>query len=84
MRTLCAAWMTGPSAIGSENGMPSSMISTPPACMASKRGTVSSLRGKPEGMKVVKTVAPFLRVKPAEIYMILLQLPRLVSLGKLF
>lgn len=43
--TALVSWIAGPSAIGSENGTPSSMISEPPSCIASIIGTVSSIRG---------------------------------------
>ena len=39
------SWITGPSAEGSENGTPSSMISAPPRSMANKMSTVSSAEG---------------------------------------
>lgn len=52
--TVFDTWITGPSAMGSENGTPNSMISAPPACIASIRGTVSSLPGYPAVMKVRK------------------------------
>ena len=45
-----ARWITGPSAIGSENGTPSSMTSAPPATSACITGTVDSRAGKPEVM----------------------------------
>lgn len=39
--TMFDSWMTGPSAEGSENGTPSSMISAPPRSIANKISTVS-------------------------------------------
>lgn len=39
--------MTGPSAMGSEKGTPSSIMSAPPASIASMSGTVASAVGKP-------------------------------------
>ena len=43
-----AFWMTGPSAIGSENGTPSSITSAPPAASASMMSTVASANGSPQ------------------------------------
>jgi hypothetical protein len=42
-----ARWMTGPSAIGSENGTPSSIASAPQATIACISGTVISRPGWP-------------------------------------
>src|SRR3990170_128073 len=39
-----AAWMTGPSAIGSENGMPTSIMSAPPSTSASSKPDVAAAR----------------------------------------
>jgi len=50
--------MEGPSAIGSLNGIPSSMISAPPACIASIIGTVASAVGYPAVTKVTKAGMP--------------------------
>lgn len=38
--TVFDSWIAGPSAIGSEKGTPSSMMSAPPRSMASIMGTV--------------------------------------------
>jgi hypothetical protein len=54
--TVFDPWITGPSAIGSLNGTPSSMISAPPASIASMRGTVLSTLGKPAVRKVTKAL----------------------------
>ncbi len=43
-----AFWMTGPSAIGSENGTPSSITSAPPSASASRMSTVASANGSPQ------------------------------------
>lgn len=51
-RTTLVSWIVGPSAMGSENGTPSSMTSAPPSCIASITGTVSSTRGYPAVTKV--------------------------------
>ena len=40
-------WITGPSAMGSENGTPSSIMSAPAAISACRSGTVTSDRGSP-------------------------------------
>ena len=40
-------WITGPSAIGSENGMPSSITSAPPFTSACMIGTVCAASGSP-------------------------------------
>lgn len=53
---MLACWMTGPSALGSENGTPSSMMSAPPFSMASMRGTVASTVGKPAVRKVTNAL----------------------------
>jgi hypothetical protein len=45
--TKLDSWIVGPSAIGSEKGIPSSIISAPPCSRASSAGTVSSRAGKP-------------------------------------
>ncbi len=45
-----ARWITGPSAIGSENGTPSSMTSAPPRASARIRSTVTSADGSPAAM----------------------------------
>ena len=42
-----AFWITGPSAIGSEKGTPSSMMSAPASAMASITSTVASGSGSP-------------------------------------
>ena len=42
-----ARWITGPSAIGSEKGTPSSIKSAPPRSSASTRSTVNSGLGSP-------------------------------------
>jgi hypothetical protein len=42
-----AAWMTGPSAMGSENGTPSSMMSAPALAMAGTRRSVAASDGSP-------------------------------------
>ena len=42
-----AAWLATPSAMGSEKGMPSSMMSTPAAAMATTSSTVASSDGSP-------------------------------------
>lgn len=66
--TVLAAWMTGPSAIGSENGTPSSITSAPPACMASMIGTVAPLVGNPAVTNVTKAALPYVdeRFRSAE------------------
>jgi hypothetical protein len=51
-----ARWITGPSAIGSENGTPSSRTSAPPATIACISGTVISGPGSPAVMKVTRPV----------------------------
>ena len=42
-----AFWITGPSAIGSENGTPSSIMSAPPAASACMISGVASANGSP-------------------------------------
>ena len=51
--------MTGPSAIGSEKGTPSSITSAPPSCIASMIGTVASLVGNPAVTNVTKAALPY-------------------------
>ena len=51
-RTTLVSWIVGPSAMGSEKGTPSSMMSAPPSCMESKIGTVSLTVGYPAVTKV--------------------------------
>src|SRR5438067_1542894 len=53
-----ARWITGPSAIGSENGTPSSSTSAPPSTSACSSGTVRSGCGSPAVMKVTRPVLP--------------------------
>src|SRR5690242_12870733 len=53
-----ARWITGPSAIGSENGTPSSRTSAPPATSACMMGTVTSGPGSPAVTKVTRPVLP--------------------------
>lgn len=55
--TALVSWIAGPSAMGSENGTPSSMMSAPPSCMANMIGTVSSTRGYPAVTKVTRAGA---------------------------
>ena len=43
-----APWMTGPSAMGSENGIPSSIRSAPASAMALTRPSVVSMSGSPQ------------------------------------
>ena len=50
--------MAGPSASGSENGTPSSRISTPPLTNAWSAGTVVSIDGSPAVMKETSAVLP--------------------------
>src|SRR5262245_19050341 len=50
-------WMVGPSAIGSEKGTPSSMMSAPPETSASMMGTVAAGLGSPA---VTKGISAFL------------------------
>jgi hypothetical protein len=45
-----AFWITGPSAIGSEKGTPSSITSAPAAAIASITSTVASGNGSPAQM----------------------------------
>ena len=50
--------IVGPSASGSENGTPSSRISTPPLTNAWSEGTVISIDGSPAVMKETRAVLP--------------------------
>src|SRR5690606_37947849 len=54
-------WITGPSAIGSENGTPSSMQSAPAATSACITGTVASSEGSPAVMKGIRALRPSAR-----------------------
>ena len=63
-----ARWITGPSAIGSENGTPSSMRSAPASTMACITGTVASGVGSPavtNGMRAVRCCAFSAANRPA-------------------
>src|SRR5574338_260533 len=53
-----ARWMVGPSAMGSEKGTPSSMMSAPPATRARIRGRVNSGSGSPAVMKGIRALRP--------------------------
>src|SRR5690606_7663883 len=53
-----ARWMVGPSAIGSENGTPSSTMSAPPSTSAFISGRVSSGAGKPAVTKGISALRP--------------------------
>jgi hypothetical protein len=53
-----ARWMVGPSAIGSENGTPSSMMSAPPSTSACISGSVSAAPGSPAVMKGISALRP--------------------------
>src|SRR5690606_29194526 len=55
------AWMTGPSAIGSENGTPSSITSAPAATSACMTGTVASSEGSPAVMNGTSALRPVAR-----------------------
>ena len=55
---MLAAWITGPSAIGSENGIPSSRASAPPSIKLLMISTLSALLGSPIVTKGTK--APWL------------------------
>src|SRR5215216_7461840 len=51
-------WMMGPSAIGSENGTPSSITSAPPATSACMSGTVACGDGSPAVMNGISALRP--------------------------
>ena len=54
-----AAWITGPSAMGSENGMPNSMRSAPLRTAARTHSNVVAISGSPQvkkGMKALRRV----------------------------
>ena len=51
-------WITGPSAIGSENGTPSSITSAPACTSACITGTVASSDGSPAVMKGTSALRP--------------------------
>lgn len=52
------SWITGPSAEGSENGTPSSIMSAPPRSMAIKMSTVSLAVGYPAVTKGTNAAVP--------------------------
>src|SRR6266404_869616 len=56
-----ARWMTGPSAIGSENGTPSSITSAPAAVSARISGTVAASVGSPAVMYGISATRPAAR-----------------------
>ena len=55
---VSASWMTGPSAMGSEKGMPSSMRSAPACAMASTSCSVVSKSGSPQVTKGTNALPP--------------------------
>src|SRR5215471_6040681 len=67
MPTLCASarsearWITGPSAIGSEKGTPSSIKSAPASTSACSRGTVTVGEGSPAVTYGISAVPPEVR-----------------------
>ena len=60
-----ALWMVGPSAIGSEKGTPSSMMSAPARTSACSSGTVSAGSGSPAVMNGDQRLSP-LRLQALE------------------
>src|SRR5574344_1640878 len=44
---MLACWITGPSAVGSENGMPSSISDAPADCIATTHSSVVAISGYP-------------------------------------
>src|SRR6185437_6726491 len=61
-------WITGPSAIGSENGTPSSITSAPALTSACRIGTVCEGAGSPavtKGMRALRRFAPSDRPGPS-------------------
>ena len=53
-----APWMTGPSAVGSEKGIPSSIRSAPFAAMLFTISTVVARSGSPQVIKGIKAFLP--------------------------
>ena len=60
---MLAAWIAGPSAIGSVNGMPSSIASAPPATSASRIGPVASVVGSPAVTNATSAARPAAAVR---------------------
>jgi hypothetical protein len=59
LRATCeAAWIVGPSAIGSENGTPSSSTSAPAPAIVSTRRSVVCRSGNPAVRKSTKLLRP--------------------------
>jgi hypothetical protein len=53
-----AFWITGPSAMGSEKGTPSSITSAPASAIASMMSVVASANGSPEVMYGISALRP--------------------------
>jgi len=53
-----AAWIAGPSAIGSENGRPSSMMSAPDSMARAMAASLRAMSGKPQLQKIIKAARP--------------------------
>src|SRR6059058_1754781 len=75
--------MTGPSAIGSENGTPSSITSAPAAASACMMGTVSSGAGSPAAIYGISAARPAARsrAKVVSIRFKTNSSPRRITLG---
>jgi len=69
------AWMVGPSAMGSEKGTPSSMMSAPPAAMACMRSPVRRRSGSPAVKKGTKAARRSLRQRANTVSMALTSSP---------
>ena len=70
-----AAWMTGPSAVGSEKGMPSSMRSAPASAIAQASSSVTARLGSPQVMNGIKAL-PFSKARLMLLMQILSSVPR--------
>ena len=58
MARSAARWITGPSAMGSENGTPSSSTSAPASTSACISGTVAAGEGSPAAMGISADARP--------------------------
>ena len=73
---MLASWITGPSAVGSEKGMPSSIRSAPASTMATTASSVTSSVGSPQVMNGMKA---FLRDPSAAVKALAILLMQIFS-----
>ena len=64
---MLAAWIAGPSAIGSVKGMPSSITSAPPATNASRIAGVAAASGSPAVTKHTSAALPLAKASDSRV-----------------